>query len=1412
MLPARSGDFGVWMKLAAFICLLALFSGLMAIPALAAAPTTTPTSTAWVTNGDVNVVRVSGSTVYLGGTFTQVGPYTGSGVPVDSAGTVLTGYDKIAYLEDTNENAIEAAYVNTVIADGAGGWYAGGYFNNVGGESHSRLVHLSSEGKVDSSFTASLNGDVYSLLLDGSTLYVAGLFTGRFKALNASDGSEQAGWTTVSGAVVNTMAISGTTLFLGADANLKVGGVSKKCVAAISTSTKALIAGWTVPLVTGTCTVNSLAVSGTNLYVGGNYANIGGRAYLEALSTADGTLVAGFVPPAPNASVLALLVSGGKLYLGGTFSSLAANARGGLAAVSPSDGTIDAWTPTAITSPNVKTIDISGTTLYAGGVFSSVSGTTRNNLAAFATDTGSLVAGWDPSSDGLIHSLVVSSGTIYIGGEYRSLGAAGRSYLAAFDDTTGELENWNPSGVAGTVNDILVNGETVYVAYGSGAGYIKAFQKSDGAAVDGWGTVDAAGGTILTMALSADGLRLYLGGSFTTVLSGQSRAKVAAVDASTGSLVAGFNATNANNTVYSLLYSGSTLYAGGNFTTIGNQTIGRLAKLDATGVGDSSWNPNANGIVYTLANKDSNTLFAGGYFAGASSIGGQTRNYLAAINKTTGNADASWDPDPDSRIYAMALDGDILYVGGSFWHFKASSVGRRALAAVSTSGTGGIDAWNPDVSNYSVYGLAAANSTVYTGGNFKGAGSTPHPSYLQFGEGSGASPTPTPTSAPTSTPTPIPASSSAASNTSQPPGCGAEAPAGKPWLYGAIPQSNTSILLYFTDADGPIDSYFLEYGTASGVYQYGSQNIGGRGTRTYLVQGLTPNKTYYFRVRAGNGCATGQWSNELAAETGKGKAATPTPTGEPVTAAATPTPTPTVKQLTKSETKITNLDVSRIREDSALVTWQTNHPATTRIDYGLSTDFLWMAESDDLTKNHAVQITGLQPDTVYFFEVTSQGKTLAKSSSSFKTNPIKETKPPGKPTPTVILSVTPSLTPEPSPTPTPLPTGELAPTPTPLAVVTTAPARNPVAEAAESLPVVSGAAIAVNDEVGRLRDQIEKNGVSAAAGQVATTTVEAAAVTTVTVLTASAGLAAAETSAASFGLLSTLNLGLVSTFAATLRQGVVMFFSYFVSLLGLIKKRRKTLGVVYNSISGRPISRARVVFYSSSGYLQTVLTNNAGRFSLKVPAGEYLVRVIKKGYLFPSKIINVSENDEYSHIYHQDERIKLAGEPSSNLAIPLDPEEKSGSVTVALKRTWSRLTFLFHHYYYFLNLMVLALVTFAYLSHPSTLNLISWVSLLGAVLVSLVHTLQERKDWGRVVDSVKHKGLPNLLLKLYRRTASGRIDLYSLVQTDEKGRYVFVPEDGKYLLKVLSLGNRVLLEEAVVVNSQNPKINLNLVV
>jgi len=101
-----------------------------------------------------------------------------------------------------------------------------------------------------------------------------------------------------------------------------------------------------------------------------------------------------------------------------------------------------------------------------------------------------------------------------------------------------------------------------------------------------------------------------------------------------------------------------------------------------------------------------------------------------------------------------------------------------------------------------------------------------------------------------------------------PPQCNDSKPSSAPWLYSAITQNNTSVLLNFTKVENNVDKYAIEYGLKSGNYIYAAGNIGDANTNSYLVQYLLPNTTYYFRVRGGNGCATGDWSNEISVTTG----------------------------------------------------------------------------------------------------------------------------------------------------------------------------------------------------------------------------------------------------------------------------------------------------------------------------------------------------------------------------------------------------------------------------------------------------------------------------------------------------------------------------------------------------------------
>ncbi len=141
------------------------------------------------------------------------------------------------------------------------------------------------------------------------------------------------------------------------------------------------------------------------------------------------------------------------------------------------------------------------------------------------------------------------------------------------------------------------------------------------------------------------------------------------------------------------------------------------------------------------------------------------------------------------------------------------------------------------------------------------------------------------------------ASSLTPSNSSGNSICSTNSPGIKaPSLYAAIPQNYNSILLYFTDADEPYDHYALTFGNKTGEYIWGSNNIAGKGSRTYSVNNLNPNTTYYFRIRAGNGCATGNWSNEISAKT----------LNKTISASLDPTGNPSDKTSTEKENMQTN--------------------------------------------------------------------------------------------------------------------------------------------------------------------------------------------------------------------------------------------------------------------------------------------------------------------------------------------------------------------------------------------------------------------------------------------------------------------------------------------------------------------------
>ena len=85
----------------------------------------------------------------------------------------------------------------------------------------------------------------------------------------------------------------------------------------------------------------------------------------------------------------------------------------------------------------------------------------------------------------------------------------------------------------------------------------------------------------------------------------------------------------------------------------------------------------------------------------------------APLDASTGSLAASF-PKVNNVINAVAADGfGGWYIGGDFT--TVGGLARNRLAHITAAGT--VDAWNPNADN-SVWALAVSGSTVYVGGNF----------------------------------------------------------------------------------------------------------------------------------------------------------------------------------------------------------------------------------------------------------------------------------------------------------------------------------------------------------------------------------------------------------------------------------------------------------------------------------------------------------------------------------------------------------------------------------------------------------------------------------------------------------------------------------------------------------------------
>jgi uncharacterized delta-60 repeat protein len=134
-----------------------------------------------------------------------------------------------------------------------------------------------------------------------------------------------------------------------------------------------------------------------------------------------------------------------------------------------------------------------------------------------------------------------------------------------------------------------------------------------------------------------------------------------------GTLDIGFNVSLTGGVIYKiLLQPDGKILVGGTFQTINSFNRGRIARLNADGTVDASFNPpgGANDAVYDIDLQADGKIVIGGAFTGVNFD--TTRKYLARLN-ADGSLDTSFSPVIDNWIHAVKLqpDGKVL-IGGRF--------------------------------------------------------------------------------------------------------------------------------------------------------------------------------------------------------------------------------------------------------------------------------------------------------------------------------------------------------------------------------------------------------------------------------------------------------------------------------------------------------------------------------------------------------------------------------------------------------------------------------------------------------------------------------------------------------------------------------------------------------------------------
>lgn len=557
--------------------------------------------------------------------------------------------------------------------------------------------------------------------------------------------------------------------------------------------------------------------------IGGSFSKIGDFNRMNlAWINSDGSLKNW--SPKVDGLVRALEIKNGVLYIGGAFKYVDGKPRYSLASFDMITGNLTSWQPS--TNATVTSMEADSNNLYIGGNFThTAESKNRFDLTFSLNNLSSPFYSRITPNGKVLCSVSDGQGGWFIGGEFTKIGNVERKFLARIN-SDGTLSSWNPR-VDSTVqfmatlnNDLYLSGKFVYVgdsvrdfgtcvisfsgnlkttdfqvkilssaliglytsgnfiyAYGNQGWGVRRFNASGQmdqwqpylATVESWnmnGTPNRTRGTAYAAVVEIDTF-VILSGDFNWVNGNTSLGNCAVFSSINGRCLTMYNLVT-NGKITSFAHESSSLFALGDFSSIGGVAKTKIAKINISDFSIDNLDLNLNGLPYksviwnhklyvtgnfdsvlfvgsgmpsdgivqidaddgTVTNFSSQVQLSGRYIETLSFynaqmyIGGDLitglRNFTQSVGscKLNNSIPNAFRSKLNGVVYCLKVNGNELLMGGNFTQ-NGDSVSMRLGSVLKSNGVPS-RSYPQLINSGTVYSIVKLNNSLFIGGSFLG--------------------------------------------------------------------------------------------------------------------------------------------------------------------------------------------------------------------------------------------------------------------------------------------------------------------------------------------------------------------------------------------------------------------------------------------------------------------------------------------------------------------------------------------------------------------------------------------------------------------------------------------------------------------------------------------------------------------